>query len=113
MLAERKSVEGNASEKERQQVRYDEEMIEEKVLWIWRTLSQYEEKSAGCISDMLLHVSNGAYMDGIVIANKFIVHVDLLFSAADSLDQLMFGRTGKGTCSLNTFLQQNYSHFLL
>lgn len=89
-------VEGEASVQERKRVRGEEERIEEKVLWIWRTLSAYEEKSATCISDMLLHVSNGAYVDGVMSAKNFILHVDLLFAAADDLDHLMNSQTSKG-----------------
>jgi len=88
--------EGDATEEMRKLVRESEEQVEEKVLWIWRTLSSFEEKSATCISDMLLHVSNGAYMDGVMAAKKFIMHVDLLFSAADGLDQTLYARTSKG-----------------
>lgn len=93
---ERNSVEGEASVVERKRVRGEEERIEEKVLWIWRTLSAYEEKSATCISDMLLHVSNGAYVDGVMSAKNFILHVDLLFASADDLDYLMTSKTSKG-----------------
>ena len=75
-----------ASAEMRTMVRKDEEAVEYKVHWIWQTLSTFEERSATCISDMLLHVSNGAYMDGVVAAKKFITHVDLLFAAADRLD---------------------------
>lgn len=92
----RNSVDSAANEQERKRVKHDEEAIEGKVLWIWRTLSAYEEKSATCISDMLLHVSNGAYVDGVMSAKKFIVHVDLLFNAADDLDSLLSSRTAKG-----------------
>jgi len=81
----------------RKTVKEGEESVEEKVLWIWRTLSSFEEKSATCISDMLLHVSNGAYMDGVMTAKRFITHVDLLFSAADHLDQVLQSHTAKGT----------------
>ena len=95
-LPDRRSTDGAANEEQRQQVRRDEEKIEEKVLWIWRTLSAYEEKSATCISDMLLHVSNGAYMEGVMAAKKFITHVDLLFRSADELDGLIALRTSKG-----------------
>lgn len=95
-IFERASVEGDASEPERKKVKNEEDAIEEKVLWIWRTLSAYEERSATCISDMLLHVSNGAYMEGIMSAKRFIVHVDLLFGAADDLDYLMTTNTPKG-----------------
>lgn len=92
----RPSLQQNASEEERNKVRQDEERIEEKVLWIWRTLSTYEERSATCISDMLLHVSNGAYVDGVMTAKRFIAHVDLLFTAADRLDNVMLNKFGKG-----------------
>lgn len=88
--------EDDATEDMRRIVRESEEGVEQKVLWIWRTLSSFEEKSATCISDMLLHVSNGAYMDGVMAARKFIIHVDLLFSAADALDQTLHTRTAKG-----------------
>lgn len=93
---ERRSIDGEANEQERRLVREEEEKTEAKVLWIWRVLSAYEEKSATCISDMLLHVSNGAYFDGVMSAKRFIVHVDLLFTAADNLDNVMTLQTAKG-----------------
>lgn len=95
-IPEEAKSEDDASEEVRLAVRRREERVENKVLWIWRTLSAFEEKSATCISDMLLHVSNGAYFDGIMAAKKFIVHVDILFGAADDLDQLLSARTPKG-----------------
>ena len=88
--------EEDANEEDRKRIRYDEEKIEDKVNWIWKTLSAYEEQSATCISDMLLHVSNGAYVDGVMSAKKFILHVDLLFHASDELDQLLAAHTSKG-----------------
>ena len=94
--------EENATEVMRRTVKDGEEKVEEKVLWIWRTLSSFEEKSATCISDMLLHVSNGAYMDGVMAAKKFITHVDLLFAAADDLDWLLVNKTSKGETCLAT-----------
>jgi hypothetical protein len=104
--------EENATEELRKMVKESEESVEEKVLWIWRTLSSFEEKSATCISDMLLHVSNGAYVDGVMTAKRFITHVDLLFSAADNLDQVLQSHTAKGAfdcrlvCSIVTNLSQ-------
>lgn len=88
--------EEDATDEIRRKVRKDEEDVEEKVLWIWKTLSTFEEKSATCISDMLLHVSNAAYFDGVVAAKKFIVHIEILFGAADDLDRLLLARTPKG-----------------
>lgn len=96
VVAMRQSVDGGTNEVERRKVRTEEEQIEARVLWIWKTLSAYEEKSATCISDMLLHVSNGAYFDGVMSAKRFIVHIELLFTAADNLDTLMESQTGKG-----------------
>jgi LIM domain len=86
----------NATDEVRTKVRADEERVEEKVLWIWRTLSAFEERSAQCISDMLVNVSNGAYIEGIVAARKFIVHVELFFECTDELDQLLQRNTLKG-----------------
>lgn len=76
-------------EKTRDLVRQQEEQMEEKVYRIWSVLSTFEESSAACISDMLLHVSNGSYVDGVVVAKKFIWHVDILFRSADRLDVTM------------------------
>jgi hypothetical protein len=73
----------------RELVREEEERMEEKVYRIWSVLSTFEESSAACISDMLLHVSNGAYIDGVMVAKKFIFHVDILFRSADRLDSAM------------------------
>ena len=97
LIADKRSLEADADEEDRKKVRVEEELIEEKVLAIWRSLSAYEEKSATCISDMLLHVSNGAYVEGVMSAKKFILHVDLLFKAADDLDQYLVAKTNKGT----------------
>ncbi len=73
----------------RELVRGGEERMEEKVYRIWSVLSTFEESSAACISDMLLHVSNGAYIDGVMVAKRFIFHVDILFRSADRLDSSM------------------------
>ena len=82
-------LDSEANEEKRNQVRLDEEQMEEKVYRIWSTLSTFEESSAACISDMLLHVSNGAYMESVMVAKKFIWHVDILFRATDKLDSTM------------------------
>ena len=79
----------NASAETRDQVRTEEDHMESKVYRIWSVLSAFEESSAACISDMLLHVSNGAYMESVMVAKKFIWHVDILFGATDSLDSLI------------------------
>ncbi|PHH86725.1 hypothetical protein CDD83_9828 [Cordyceps sp. RAO-2017] len=77
-------------------IRDQEERMEEKVYRIWSVLSTFEESSAACISDMLLHVSNGAYVDGVLVAKRFIWHVEVLFQSADRLDAMMLSRNSKG-----------------
>ncbi|KAI0482791.1 rho-type GTPase-activating protein [Xylariaceae sp. FL0804] len=97
----------SADAESRELVRLQEENMEEKVFRIWSVLSTFEESSAACISDMLLHVSNGAYIDGVLVAKKFILHVEILFQAADKLDDTMkrsemkglsYGREAKLLC---------------
>jgi hypothetical protein len=99
-IVDEQMSEAEATDEVRKAVRADEELVEEKVLWIWRTLSTFEERSATCISDMLLHVSNGVYFDGIMAAKRFIVHIDIFFSCTDDLDRMLAAHTGKGTMNL-------------
>lgn len=58
-------------------------LVEERVTRVWTDLSSFEESSANCISDMLINVAAGAYMEGMRMANQFIMHLDVLFSALD------------------------------
>ncbi|CEI99423.1 Putative Rho GTPase-activating protein [Rhizopus microsporus] len=51
-------------------------VMEEKVYRIWTVLSAFEESAAGCISDMLLHVSEGSYAEGVKMADYFVTHVE-------------------------------------
>ncbi|KAI1622667.1 paxillin [Exophiala viscosa] len=102
-----KDINAPVTEDERELVKEDEEKMEDKVYRIWSTLSTFEESSASCISDMLLHVSNGVYVDGVIVARKFIWHVDILFGAIDTLAALVaaaglrelgYGREAKLLC---------------
>ncbi|KAF7175626.1 hypothetical protein CNMCM7691_009191 [Aspergillus felis] len=97
----------DATDEERNRVREEEDMMEEKVYKIWSILSGFEESSAACISDMLLHVSNGSYLDGVLVAKRFIGHVEVLFRAIDELagyiktqemKDLAYGREAKLLC---------------
>lgn len=97
-LEERQVVQ-DIDEEGRNAVRDEEERMEEKVYKIWNVLSTFEESSAACISDMLLHVSNGAYVDGVLVAKKFIWHVEILFNSADKLDATMMSQGMKGEFS--------------
>ncbi|KAK4056836.1 Rho-type GTPase activating protein Rga1 [Microbotryomycetes sp. JL221] len=59
--------------------------MEEQVYRIWTVLSAFEESSAACISEMLRHVSSGHYIEGVRMAEKFVLHVETLFAAIDEL----------------------------
>ncbi|KAM0749370.1 hypothetical protein T439DRAFT_290651 [Meredithblackwellia eburnea MCA 4105] len=61
--------------------------MEDQVYKIWTVLSAFEESSAACISEMLRHVSSGHYVDGVRMAEKFVLHVETLFSAIDDLSE--------------------------
>jgi hypothetical protein len=87
----------------RERIRELEERMEEKVYKIWSVLSAFEESSAACISDMLLHVSNGAYLDGVLTAKRFIWHVEILFQSADRLDETMVQLKDKGARCASPF----------
>lgn len=56
------------------------------LLSIPSVLSAFEESSAACISDMLRQVSNGQYLEAIRMAEKFILHVEVLFATIDDLE---------------------------
>ncbi|KAI9464198.1 hypothetical protein HD554DRAFT_2222214 [Boletus coccyginus] len=70
--------------------------MEQLVYRIWTVLSAFEESSAACISDMLRQVSNGQYLDAIRMAEKFILHVEVLFGTIDDLEYHCAGLGLKG-----------------
>lgn len=88
-----------ADAESRELVRQKEEVMEDKVYRIWSVLSTFEESSAACISDMLLHVSNGSYVEGVFVARRFILHVEILFQSADHLDETLKRLEVKGMYS--------------
>jgi len=61
-------------------------MIYSKACRILQVLSAFEESSAECISEMLIHFSNQAYLEGVDQAGKFICHIDALFNAIDEIE---------------------------
>ncbi|KAF7727507.1 hypothetical protein EC973_007485 [Apophysomyces ossiformis] len=89
------------------QLRDRQNAMEEKVYRIWTVLSAFEESAAACISDMLVHVSEGSYVEGVKMADYFIIHVEVLFDAIDDLlnqyhavaqDELCHQREAKMLC---------------
>lgn len=70
--------------------------MEEQVYRIWTILSAFEESSAACISEMLRHVSSGHYMEGVRMAEKFVLHVETLFAAIDDLNNAFRTAGSKG-----------------
>lgn len=72
--------------------------MEEKVYRIWTVLSTFEESAAACISEMLRFVSNGQYLEGVRMAEKFVLHVETLFAATDDINSLFRAAGAKGAC---------------
>ncbi|KAI8084623.1 uncharacterized protein BX664DRAFT_337422 [Halteromyces radiatus] len=93
--------------------------MEEKVYRIWTVLSAFEDSSAACISDMLVHVSEGSYGEGVRMADYFITHVDVLFCAIDELathysesmkEELLYDREARMLCKKVTNFFALLSH---
>ena len=80
-----------------------------------RVLSAFEESSAACISDMLPQISNGAYLDSLCMAEKFILHVEVLFGTIDDLEWVFAKRGVKGMFCyfFNSFILVHTSYRLL
>lgn len=73
-----------------------QKIMEEQVYRIWTVLSAFEESSAACISEMLRHVSSGRYLGGVRMAERFILHVEILFSAIDDIERAFRKAQAKG-----------------
>lgn len=73
-----------------------QQAMEIQVYQIWTVLSAFEESSAACISEMLRHVSTRHYMDAVIMAEKFILHVEILFAAIDDLEAQFSMANAKG-----------------
>ncbi|KAJ3416289.1 hypothetical protein HDV05_002229 [Chytridiales sp. JEL 0842] len=65
----------------------------EKVGTILTVLSAFEESSAECIADMLIHFSNHQYQEGIYDAARFLGHVDAIFAGMDDIDHQALERS--------------------
>lgn len=65
-----------------------ENQIEITVMTCWLTLSGYEECTAACISDMLLNACTRNQGDGLLVACKLVLYVEVLFHALDYVQDL-------------------------
>ncbi|WWC97915.1 hypothetical protein V866_004803 [Kwoniella sp. B9012] len=70
-----------------------QEAMEMKVQQIWHVLSGYEESSAALIGDMLRAVNERRLLDIILLAERFILHVETLFAVIDDLEA-QFAQSG-------------------
>jgi hypothetical protein len=69
-----------------EQLKEKQEAMEMKVQQIWHVLSGYEESSAALIGDMLRAVNNRQLLDIILLAERFILYVEVLFAVIDDLE---------------------------
>ena len=82
-------------------LREKQKHVESQVYRIWTVLSTFEESSAAAISDMLRQVSTGYYLDGVKLAERFVLHVEVLFAAIDDLNSAFRHVGGKGKSRSN------------
>ncbi|KAK9467919.1 hypothetical protein V1512DRAFT_260356 [Lipomyces arxii] len=78
--------------------------LEDQVYRIWNVLSNFEEVSATCVSDMLQHATRGYAMNAVVATSRLIYRIQILFTAIDDLRQFnvqglhSLGREPKTLC---------------
>jgi hypothetical protein len=65
-----------------------EQQIENTVMASWLTLSGYEEVTAACISDMLLHACTCNQRNGLLLTGRLILNVEVLFGSLDIVRQV-------------------------
>jgi hypothetical protein len=87
-----------------------QEKMEIKVQQIWHVLSGYEESSAALIGEMLRAVNGQQLLEIILLAEKFILHVEVLFAVIDDLEA-QFAMAGvKGESFIAIVLMVGMSH---
>lgn len=87
---------GNGVDVSRDQIDAWMDSVDEKVYKIWSRLSAFEEKSASWISNMLLHVSNGAIFDATQSAVGFLYAIEALFGSLNALIKTCLEQGEKG-----------------
>lgn len=88
---------GSAADLTPEELKAKQEAMEVKVLQIWHVLSAYEESSAALISEILRAVNGGHLLDIILLSEKFILHVEVLFAVIDDLEAQFVICAAKGT----------------
>lgn len=69
-----------------EELKNKQEEMEMKVQQIWHVLSGYEESSAALIGDMLRAVNARQLLEIVLLAERFILHVETLFAVIDDLE---------------------------
>ncbi|KAJ9072239.1 Rho-type GTPase activating protein Rga1, variant 3 [Entomophthora muscae] len=77
---------GNDKSMTNEELQREQNRSQVKAQHIWSILSAFEESSASCISEMLIQVSNANFKDGVRMAEKFTMHVEILFTAIDRIE---------------------------
>ncbi|ODN74597.1 hypothetical protein, variant [Cryptococcus amylolentus CBS 6039] len=79
-----------------QELKERQDAMEQKVQQIWHVLSGYEESSAALIGDMLRAVNEKNLLDIILLAERFILHVETLFAVIDDIEAQFAVTRAKG-----------------
>ena len=95
-----------------EQLKEKQETMERKVQQIWHVLSSYEESSAALIGDMMRAVNTRQLLEIILLAERFILYVEVLFAAIDDLEAQFALANIKGTSQLTSSadLAEGMSH---
>ena len=81
------------------QLKEKQERTETKVQQIWHVLSGYEESAAALIGEMLKSVHEHEYLKILLLAERFILYVEVLFAVIDDLEAQFVLVGVKGKCS--------------
>ncbi|KAI9098080.1 hypothetical protein DFS34DRAFT_97332 [Phlyctochytrium arcticum] len=77
---------GGANDNDGKAVVAAQQAIAEKAGRILQVLSEFEESSAECISDMLIRFSHEEFREGVLQAATFVSHIATLFSVIDDIE---------------------------
>lgn len=63
-----------------------QQAIADKVKRVLTLVTAFEESSAECMSNILIHFSNAEFQRGILQSAKFVCHIETLFQSVDDIE---------------------------
>ncbi|KAI8988517.1 hypothetical protein BDF20DRAFT_856159 [Mycotypha africana] len=81
-----------------------QEQTQKIVSRVWTDVSSFEESSANCISDMLLNVAAGSFIEGMKMANHFVLHLEILLNGLNILNRYLLLQNQEIQCNEESIL---------